>query len=144
MREAKALGVSLALDDFGTGYSSLGFLRTISLDLLSIDRSFVAGIGSSREDATIVEHVIGMAKALGIVTVAEGVETEEQMDTLRSMNCDLAQGWYFSAPQPPDVISELLDRSGGNHEWSPPEPPADVDDAPVVHVDRFQPAVPRA
>ncbi len=143
LREAKALGVSLALDDFGTGYSSLGFLRTISLDLLSIDRSFIAGIGGSPEDATIVEHVIGMAKALGIVTVAEGVETEEQMNTLRSMNCDLAQGWYFSAPQPPDVISELLDRSGGNHEWSPPEPSTNVEDAPVVHVDRFQPAVPR-
>ncbi len=59
------------------------------------------------------------------------------------MNCDLAQGWYFSAPQPPDVISELLDHSGGNHEWRPPEPSTNVEDAPVVQVDRFQPAAPR-
>jgi diguanylate cyclase (GGDEF)-like protein len=144
LRECKALGVSLALDDFGTGYSSLGFLRTFNLDLLSIDRSFIAGIGSSREDTTIVEHVIGMAKALGIVTVAEGVEDEEQVKHLRAMNCDLAQGWYFSEPQTPDVISELLDRSGDKQEWRPPEPPANVEEAPVVQVDRFQPAAPRA
>jgi diguanylate cyclase (GGDEF)-like protein len=143
LREAKAIGVSLALDDFGTGFSSLAFLRRINLDLLGIDRSFVSGIGASREDTTIVEHVIGMAKALGIVTVAAGVENEEQVQHLRAMNCDLAQGWYFSAPQPPDVISELLDRSGGTDEWSPPEPSVHVEDAPVVQVDRFQPAAPR-
>jgi diguanylate cyclase (GGDEF)-like protein len=141
LREAKQLGVSLALDDFGTGYSSLTFLRTLSLDLLSIDRSFIAGVGASREDATIVEHVIGMAKALGIVTIAEGVETVEQVELLRSINCDLAQGWYFSAPQPPDVITQLLDQAGGDDEWHPPTPTVDPDDAPVVRVDRFQTAV---
>jgi diguanylate cyclase (GGDEF)-like protein len=143
LREAKAAGVSLAIDDFGTGYSSLSFLRTVNLDLLSIDRSFVMGIGHSREDTTIVEHIIGMAKALGIVTVAEGVEDEEQVQHLRAMNCDLAQGWYFSEPQPPDVIGELLDQAGGTQEWRPPERSSSVDDAPVVQVDRFQPATPR-
>jgi diguanylate cyclase (GGDEF)-like protein len=142
LREAKAAGISLALDHFGTGYSSLSFLRAVNLDLLSIDRSFVSGVGHSREDTTIVEHVIGMAKALGIVTVAEGVEDEEQVRHLRAMNCDLAQGWYFSEPQPPDVIGELLAQSGGSHEWRPPERSADIDAAPVVQVDRFQPATP--
>jgi diguanylate cyclase (GGDEF)-like protein len=141
LREAKQLGVSLALDDFGTGYSSLTFLRTLSLDLLSIDRSFITGVGSSREDTTIVEHLIGMAKALGIVTIAEGVETAEQVELLRSINCDLAQGWYFSAPQPPDVITELLAQAGGDDEWHPPAPATDPADAPVVRVDRFEPAV---
>ncbi|MEJ5256404.1 MAG: bifunctional diguanylate cyclase/phosphodiesterase [Acidimicrobiales bacterium] len=138
LREAKALGVSLALDDFGTGYSSLSFLRRFSLDLLSIDRSFVAGIGESREDTTIVEHIIGMAKALGIVTVAEGVETEQQMVHLRSVNCDLAQGQYFSDPQPPAVIAELLADTSARQEWRPP-PRAETSDAAVVRVDRFEP-----
>jgi len=144
LREAKGVGISLAMDDFGTGYSSLTFLRSFNVDLLSIDRSFISGVGASREDTTIVEHVIGMAKALGIVTVAEGVEHEEQVQHLRAMNCDLAQGWYFSEPQPPQVISELLERSGGRQEWRPPERSAAADDAPVVRVDRFQPATPRA
>ena len=121
LREAKALGISLALDDFGTGYSSLSYLRQFSLDLLKVDESFVDGIGHSREDTTIVEHVIGMARSLGIVTVAEGVTTEAQAQQLRAMNCDLAQGNYFSEPQPPSVIDELLTRGTGD-EWVPPAP----------------------
>jgi EAL domain-containing protein (putative c-di-GMP-specific phosphodiesterase class I) len=141
LREAKQLGVSLALDDFGTGYSSLSYLRQFSLDLLKIDQSFVDGLGVSREDTTIIEHVIGMAKALGIVTVAEGVETEEQVQHLRAMNCDLAQGYYFSHPQPPDVIGHLMGENGNSQEWKPPartEEP--VDSAPVVAPERFRPA----
>jgi diguanylate cyclase (GGDEF)-like protein len=141
LREAKSLGISLALDDFGTGYSSLSYLRQFSLDLLKIDQSFVDGLGVSREDTTIIEHVIGMAKALGIVTVAEGVETEEQVQHLRAMNCDLAQGYYFSHPQPPDVIGHLMGEHGNSQEWKPPartdEP---VDSAPVVAPERFRPA----
>ena len=142
LREAKADGVALALDDFGTGYSSLSYLRQLKLDMLTIDKSFVDGLGYSREDTTIVEHVIGMAKALGIVTVAEGVETESQVERLRELNCDLAQGYYFSHPQPPYVITELLGRTGGRSEWRPPERSSDEDGdeppelaAPVVVVD---------
>ncbi len=150
LREAKALGISLALDDFGTGYSSLSYLRQFSLDLLKIDQSFVEGLGHSREDTTIIEHVIGMAKALGIVTVAEGVETEEQVKHLRAMNCDLAQGYYFSHPQPPDVIGHLMSENGNKQEWKPPAKSADgstavvpaADTAPVVAVTRFQNAGP--
>ena len=148
LREAKSLGISLALDDFGTGYSSLSYLRQFSLDLLKIDQSFVEGLGHSREDTTIVEHVIGMAKALGIVTVAEGVETEEQVRHLRAMNCDLAQGYYFSHPQPPDVIGHLMAENGNRQEWKPPAKPDDkadaavptpaADTAPVVALGRLQ------
>jgi diguanylate cyclase (GGDEF)-like protein len=142
LRECKALGVSLALDDFGTGYSSLSYLRQFSVDLLKIDKSFVDGIGHSREDSTIIEHVIGMAKALGIVTVAEGVETEDQVLQLRSMNCDLAQGYYFSHPQPPNVISQLLEANANKQEWRPPpkteEPGDHLGAAPTVVIpDRF-------
>ena len=79
-----------------------------------------------------------MAKALGIVTVAEGVETETQVERLRELNCDLAQGYYFSHPQPPYVITELLGRTGGRSEWRPPERTEDDVarelDAPVVVV----------
>jgi diguanylate cyclase (GGDEF)-like protein len=133
LREAKLLGVSLALDDFGTGYSSLSYLRQFSLDLLKIDRSFVDGLDHSREDATIVEHVIGMAKALGIVTLAEGVTTPEQAEKLRALNCDLAQGDHFSDPRPPSVISELVE-AGTSEEWHPPAPEDESPDrrAPVV------------
>jgi EAL domain-containing protein (putative c-di-GMP-specific phosphodiesterase class I) len=128
--------VKLALDHFGTGYSSLSHLRRLDLDMLTVDRSFVAGLGHSQEDATIVTHVIGMAKALGMVTVAKGVEEEVQVQRLRDLSCDLAQGYLFSHPQPPYVITELLGRATGQ-EWRPPSKPADDLAAPVVVVDRF-------
>jgi EAL domain-containing protein (putative c-di-GMP-specific phosphodiesterase class I) len=127
LKECKELGVSLALADFGTGFSSLSYLRRYSLDLLQIDKTFIDGIGPSREDEIIVEHVIGMAKALGIVTIAEGVENEGQVEALRTMQCDLAQGYYFSHPQPPDVISHLLERNANKAEWRPPPKSDDVE-----------------
>ncbi len=139
LAEVRTLGVNLAIDHFGTGYSSLIHLRRLELAMLTIDGSFVDGLVGSHEDTTIVEHVIGMAKALGMVTVAEGVVQADQVERLRQLNCDLAQGWYFSHPQPPSVITELL-AEGGGQEWQPPEKPADDYAAPVVVVDRFEPA----
>jgi diguanylate cyclase (GGDEF)-like protein len=141
LREAKAQGLSLAIDDFGTGYSSFSYLRKVQLDMLTVHQSFVEGLGQSQEDTNIVEHIIAMAKALGIATVAEGVETAEQVDRLRQLNCDLAQGYYFSHPQPPYVITDLLSRTTVDGEWSPAERPDDgieeVDAAaPVVVLDR--------
>jgi diguanylate cyclase (GGDEF)-like protein len=139
LAQLRGIGVNLAIDRFGTGYSSLSHLRQLHLAMLTIDRSFVDGLVGSHEDTTIVEHVIGMAKALGMVTVAEGVEESEQIERLRQLNCDLAQGDYFSHPQPPHVITELL-AQGGSQEWQPPEKPADDYAAPVVVVDRFEAA----
>jgi diguanylate cyclase (GGDEF)-like protein len=129
LREAKAAGLSLGLDHFGTGYSSLSSLRRFGLDLLKIDRSFIEGLGHSAEDATIVAHMIRMAKALGIVTAADGVETEDQVKQLRAMSCDLAQGDFFSPPQPPDVIGRLMGANAGPDEWQPGTRtrPADAD-----------------
>lgn len=143
LRAAKAQGLSLALDDFGTGYSSFSYLRKVRLDMLTVHQSFVEGLGQSEEDSTIVEHIIAMAKALGIATVAEGVETAEQVERLRELNCDLAQGYYFSHPQPPYVITELLSRTSADGEWSPSASLAAGGDgdhdgaaAPVVVLDR--------
>jgi predicted signal transduction protein with EAL and GGDEF domain len=107
--------------------------------MLTIDRAFVDGLGHSQEDTVIVEHVVGMAKALNMVTVAEGVEQEIQIERLRQLSCDLAQGFYYSEPQPPYVIAELLS-AAGDEEWRPPARPGDEDDAaaPVVTVSEGQ------
>jgi len=108
LRKVKAAGVALAIDDFGTGYSSVAYVRNFALDELKIDQSFVRGLSSGVEDAAIVKAVIHMAHALGLATVAEGVETPEQLAELRSLGCDWAQGYYFSRPQPPEEIESVL------------------------------------
>jgi len=100
----KDLGVLLAIDDFGTGYSSLSYLQHFPLDLLKVDRSFVAELGISDEADQIVAAVVKLAHALGLQVVAEGVETSEQLELLRSFECDLAQGFLFSQPLPADEI----------------------------------------
>jgi EAL domain-containing protein (putative c-di-GMP-specific phosphodiesterase class I) len=112
LRGAKSRGIRVALDDFGTGYSSLSYIRQFKLDMLKIDKSFVDGLGRNPEDAAIVEHVIGMAHALGMVVVAEGIEDEWQSDELRRLGCDMAQGYWFSRPCEVDVINRLLGLSG--------------------------------
>ncbi|MCB0970972.1 MAG: EAL domain-containing protein [Acidimicrobiales bacterium] len=115
LRQAKGLGVKLALDDFGTGYSSLSYVRRFSLDMLKIDKSFIDGVDSSPEDRAIVEHVVGMAQALGMVTVAEGIERPEQLQWLRRLGCKLAQGYVLSRPIPGDDFEAIL----GRHEADP-------------------------
>jgi EAL domain-containing protein (putative c-di-GMP-specific phosphodiesterase class I) len=96
-------GIRISIDDFGTGYSSLGRLRQLTLDTLKIDRIFVDGVATSEADRTVVEHIIAMAHTLGMRVVAEGVETENQLQTLRSLGCDEIQGFLLSKP---------LDRQG--------------------------------
>ena len=95
----KRLGVLLAVDDFGTGYTSLAHLRRFPVDVLKIDRSFVAGVDTRPQDAAIVTAVLGLARALGLEVVAEGVETRAQLAALRSLGCLLAQGFLFAAPR---------------------------------------------
>ncbi len=106
----KALGVRLSIDDFGTGYSSLVHLKRLAVDTLKIDRSFVDGLGREAEDTAIVMAVLGMANSLGLSVVAEGVETEEQLNALRNLGCTLAQGFYFWHPEPPETVARLLSR----------------------------------
>jgi diguanylate cyclase (GGDEF)-like protein/PAS domain S-box-containing protein len=103
LRRLRALGVQLWVDDFGTGYSSLIFLRRLPIDGLKIDRSFVAGLTSSAEDRVIVESIVSLAHSLGLVALAEGVETEQQAERLRDIGCDLAQGFLWSPAEPADA-----------------------------------------
>lgn len=97
----KTLGVGLALDDFGTGFSSMNYLKQFPVDLLKVDRSFVAGLGSNTGDSAIVAAVIGLAQSMGIATVAEGVETFEQLSALHTLGCSFAQGYFFGRPRSP-------------------------------------------
>jgi diguanylate cyclase (GGDEF)-like protein len=108
LRALKGLGVKLSIDEFGTGHSSLGSLKHFPLDMLKVDRSFVSGLGTDPEDAAIVTAIINLAHSLGLGTVADGVETKEQVDELRSLGCDVGQGFYFARPRPSDAIAELL------------------------------------
>jgi diguanylate cyclase (GGDEF)-like protein len=102
------LGVSLSLDDFGTGYSSLSVLDRYPLDKLKIDRSFVARLESGERARRLFAAVVGMAQALGLRSVAEGVETKEQLDMIAAMGCDSAQGFFLSRPCEPELIETLL------------------------------------
>ena len=104
----KSLGVKLAIDDFGTGHSSLRLLEQLPVDTIKIDRSFTTGMGDSSEEAAIVAAVIGLAHAFGLTAVAEGVEQLSQVDRLRALGCDGAQGRYFAGPQPSSELTGLL------------------------------------
>jgi diguanylate cyclase (GGDEF)-like protein/PAS domain S-box-containing protein len=102
--DLKTLGVQLAIDDFGTGYSSLSYLRRFPVDVVKIDRTFVAGVGVDPAADAIVAAVINLSHALGLSVVAEGVETEEQLVAIRALGCDRAQGFYWSQSLPPEEL----------------------------------------
>ncbi|HET7486901.1 MAG TPA: EAL domain-containing protein [Acidimicrobiales bacterium] len=104
------LGVRLAIDDFGTGYSSLTYLRRFPVDTVKIDQTFVQGLASDPADRAIVESVVDLAHALGMRVVAEGVESRTQVDLLRRLGCDQAQGHWFDAAQPADAVGRILSR----------------------------------
>ena len=105
----RELGVRLAVDDFGTGYSSLSYLTRLPVDAVKIDRSFVDGLAIDGDDSAIVAAVAGMARALRLTTIAEGVENLDQLQALKRLGCDLAQGYFFTTPQPPSHINRLLE-----------------------------------
>lgn len=100
LNNLKALGVSISIDDFGTGYSSLSYLKRFPIDTLKIDRSFITDLTTNPQDVSIARTIITLAKSLELQTVAEGVETREQLAMLREMGCDLIQGYLFGKPLP--------------------------------------------
>lgn len=102
------IGISLSIDDFGTGYSSLSYLRRFPLDTLKIDRSFVRDITTDADDAALISAIISMAKSLHLSVTAEGIETEEQLNFLKRLNCETAQGFLFYKPMPADEAEALI------------------------------------
>jgi diguanylate cyclase (GGDEF)-like protein len=108
LHELRALGIRISLDDFGTGYSSLSYLRSFPFDKIKIDRSFVSDLGTREDSTAIIRAVTGLGRSLGIVTTAEGVETEAQFEMLRREGCTQAQGYLFSQPRPAAEVRMML------------------------------------
>ena len=101
----KAIGCRLALDDFGTGYSSLSHLQALPFDELKVDRSFVSLMTKQRDSRKIVAAVVGLGQSLGLNTVAEGIETQEQFEMLLWLGCELGQGSLYGKPIPPESLN---------------------------------------
>ncbi len=110
LADLKALGIALALDDFGSGYTSLAHLRRLPVDIIKIDRSFVAGMGAEPQDAAVLTALVSLSRGLGLGTVAEGIETATQREELTSIGCETGQGFVFAKPQTPEQAVALIGR----------------------------------
>jgi EAL domain-containing protein (putative c-di-GMP-specific phosphodiesterase class I) len=108
LHKLKARGIAVAIDDFGTGYSSLTYVKSLPINVLKLDRSFVIGLPGDRDDVSITCAVIGMAHSLGLKVIAEGVETDAQRAFLVERGCDELQGYLFSQPLAPDECAAFL------------------------------------
>ena len=108
----KALGVRIAVDDFGTGYSSLAHLREFPIDILKFDRSFLTGVTDSAETSALVQTLVQLGRVLGIDTVAQGVETADQIAHLRAEHVDVAQGFHFARPMGARDVTTFLQQGG--------------------------------
>ena len=108
LRRLKQIGVQLSIDDFGTGYSSLSHLHRLPFDTLKIDRSFVNNVGEQGENAGILQTIISLAKNLQMKVVAEGIETEAQLNVLQNLGCDMGQGYLLAKPKGADETEQLL------------------------------------
>ena len=112
LQDLKELGVSIALDDFGTGYCGLGYLGSFPFDKIKIDRSFVKDVETTRKSAEIFRAVINIGHSLGLVTLAEGIETKEQLEFLHALGCQQGQGFLFSPAIPASEIAAELKLEG--------------------------------
>jgi len=114
LNSLKTLGVRLAIDDFGTGYSSLSYLKRFPVDAVKVDRAFVDGLGTELHDSALVAAIIAMADALGLAVTAEGVETQDQLASLRNLQCQQAQGFFLARPMPAAELGQLVVQG---HRW---------------------------
>jgi len=112
LRDLKRTGVRLAIDDFGTGYSSLSYLRQFPIDVIKIDRSFVASMSNGPDETALMQSILKLSDTLHLETVAEGIEDIGQLAQLRTLGADLGQGFLFAKPLAPDAIASLLERGG--------------------------------
>lgn len=112
LNQLRDTGVRISVDDFGTGYTSFGFLRRLPIDSLKIDQSFVRDLMVDDDDAKVITAITAIAHSLNLTVIAEGVETSEQLAFLKKHQCDLAQGFLFNRPLPPDEFEEILARNG--------------------------------
>jgi EAL domain-containing protein (putative c-di-GMP-specific phosphodiesterase class I) len=110
LHQLRKLGVQIAMDDFGTGYSSLSYLRSFPFDKIKIDRSFIADLSNGAEPRAIVHAVAGLAKCLNMISTAEGVETQQQLDTLQAVGCTEMQGYLFSRARPAGEVLQLFEQ----------------------------------
>ena len=113
LERLSVMGIQLSIDDFGTGYSSLAYLQRFPIHALKIDRSFIRGIGRDLNDTALVTAIIAMAHSLHLKVLAEGVETAQQVNFLRSHGCPAAQGFYYSEAVTADAFTDLLRRQDG-------------------------------
>jgi EAL domain-containing protein (putative c-di-GMP-specific phosphodiesterase class I) len=114
LADLRRFGIKINMDDFGTGYSSLSYLQRCAYDTLKIDRSFVQSLGSEAQSLAIIKTIVGLGRMLNMNVVAEGVESQGQLEALVSLDCPEAQGFWFSRPVPATEASELLRRA-----WRP-------------------------
>jgi EAL domain-containing protein (putative c-di-GMP-specific phosphodiesterase class I) len=121
LQALKALGVTIAIDDFGTGYSSLNYLQKFPFDVLKIDQSFVRNLHTNKINVAITESLIYMAHLLNLKVIAEGIETQEELNILQGFQCDEIQGYLFSRPLNLEDFQTLV-RSGSQLKISQPEP----------------------
>ena len=132
----RTLGLRVEMDDFGTGYSSLGMISHLPLDALKLDMTFVRNAFSGNGDTRMIELIIDIAEYLGVPTIAEGVETREQMEALRVMGCDYVQGYYFSKPVPPEEFGRFIEEKAkllkGNPETGEQPQPWLADPTPML------------
>jgi diguanylate cyclase (GGDEF)-like protein len=133
----RALGIRIALDDFGTGFSSLSYLRSFPFETIKIDRSFIRDVDANKDSMVIVGAIIGLARALGMTTIAEGVETDRQLAVVRDQGASMVQGYLFSRPVPASEVGDLIRtlRAHGQHEAAPV---AESDAAPASGSKRME------
>ncbi|HEY4357698.1 MAG TPA: EAL domain-containing protein [Acidobacteriaceae bacterium] len=124
--ELKNAGCKLALDDFGTGYSSLSHLQSLPFDELKVDRSFVGAMTEKRDSRKIVAAVVGLGQSLGLTTVAEGVESQEQAEMLRWLGCELGQGWLYGRPAPAEDLATVISNVANKPLRAPERAPAQI------------------